>query len=183
MLQLLLAFSCLWPLEWAQAVFLQECEGVIIRRIPNPNLECSEYVYCNGDDSYYCNGDCSEPVVCYDNVEEPEQETEQTTLRTTTLLTESTASSSRITELPPSTTPSSSSTRTTRTTSTFRTTTAGNLQATCKSSAQNGVYPYPANDNYYYQCLAGYLLLQQCPQHFHFSEAQRQCISSKSYQL
>lgn len=182
MLQLLLALSCLWPVEWAQAVFLQECEGVIIRRIPNPNPECSEYVYCNGDDSYYCNGDCSEPVVCYDNVEEPEQEQEtvQTTVRATTLLTASTASSSWTTEFPTS---SSSTTSTARTTSTTRTTTAGNLQAICKSSAQNGVYPYPANDNYYYQCLAGYLLLQQCPQHFHFSEAQRQCISSKSYQL
>ncbi|KAI8037950.1 hypothetical protein M5D96_009451 [Drosophila gunungcola] len=51
----------------------------------------------------------------------------------------------------------------------------------CKTSGKNEVYPYPANSNYYYQCLAGYLLLQQCPQNFHFDQSQGQCISTKPY--
>ncbi|XP_023164330.2 probable serine/threonine-protein kinase roco5 [Drosophila hydei] len=182
MLQLLLALSCLLPMELGQAAFLMECEGVIINRIPNPNLECSEYVYCNGDDSYYCNDDCSEPVNCYGQEQEEQQEETTTTTTTTTKATTATELTTPSEEQPTASS-SNSSTDSTTTSTTTSSTTAGNLQAICKSSGRNGVYPYPANDNYYYQCLAGYLLLQQCPQHFHFNEAQGQCISSKSYQL
>ncbi|KAH8303691.1 hypothetical protein KR018_011701 [Drosophila ironensis] len=58
---------------------------------------------------------------------------------------------------------------------------SSDIHVICKTSGKNGVYPYPANSNYYYQCIAGYLLLQQCPQNFHFEASQGQCISKKPY--
>ncbi|XP_034481431.1 uncharacterized protein LOC117787096 [Drosophila innubila] len=57
-------FGCLLPGKLVEAAFLWECEGVIITLISNPNQECSEFVHCDGDNSYYCNGECTEPVIC-----------------------------------------------------------------------------------------------------------------------
>ncbi|XP_032290837.1 uncharacterized protein [Drosophila virilis] len=173
-----------------RAAFLQECEGVIISRVPNPNPDCSEYVFCNGADSYYCNGDCTEPVSCYGSneteatmspdstelaTEQPAASSTETSRATTGSSSSSSSSSSKSSTL--------SSTRSTTSLPSTTTTNTSSLQVICRRSGQNGVYPYPANNNYYYQCIAGYLLLQQCPQHFHFDVALSQCTGSNPYQL
>lgn len=182
MLFLLLVLACLRPSE---AAFLQECEGYIINLVRNPNQECSEYIYCNGDNSYYCNGQCDEPVTCYEEASTPAPTTttEATTITTTTpsggradtdtSTTEPPLESSSQSTLPPpqpqTTTPSTTSG------------TPLSPQARCRQSVRNEVYPYPANDTYYYQCISKYLLLQQCPQNFYFDESQGKCIVRRSY--
>ncbi|XP_017034093.1 uncharacterized protein [Drosophila kikkawai] len=181
MWQLLIVFACLSPgYHQVQAVFLEECSGVIINKVANPNLECSEFVHCNGDDSYYCNGDCREPVECYITTEVPKEVTTLKPLPPST----STEKSTTPEEQPkPASTTTTKSTTTSTSTSTISTTPtpSNDIHVICRTSGKNGVYPYPANSNYYYQCLSGYLLLQQCPQNFHFDVTQGQCISTKPY--
>ncbi|XP_043071265.1 uncharacterized protein in LEU2 3'region [Drosophila grimshawi] len=190
MLKLLIVIGCCLPLN--QAAFLQECEGVIISRVPNPNPECSEYVFCNGDDSYYCNDECIEPVSCNDANETTAQAAQSTTTTSTTITTVATEQPQQTDPNPTSTfeassSSSSSSSTTTPTPSTTSTAassttvSSNNLQIICRRSGRDGVYPYPANDNYYYQCISGYLLLQQCPQHFHFDESLSKCIGTNPY--
>lgn len=176
MWQLLIVLACLLPgYLWVQvqAVFLEECKGVIINKVTNANQECSEFVHCDGDDSYYCNGDCREAVECYTNV----VTTPVTTLRPIGTSTE------RAPSAEPVNTTSTTLATTTPTTIAVTTTTSQvpstDVYVICKTSGRNGVYPYPANSNYYYQCISGYLLLQQCPQNFHFDVAQGQCVATK----
>ncbi|XP_068154965.1 uncharacterized protein [Drosophila tropicalis] len=165
-----------------QAEVLQECEGVIISRIQNSNPDCSEFVYCNGEDSFYCNGDCLEPVECY------RSESESTTLQPP--IAAPTTPPTLITTVPPTVIPTTPKTTTTSkignmsttksTSRAVKTTTelpSTDFQLLCKIKGDNAVYPYPANPNYYYHCIAGYLLLQQCPQNFHFDAIQGQCIT------
>lgn len=176
MWQLLIVFACLSPgYHQVRAVFLEECKGVIINKVANPNLECSQFVHCDGDDSYYCNADCREPVECYIEDITTEVPKEVTTLRP---LPPATPDAQPI---PVNTTPKSTTSSTS--TSTISTTPfpSNDVHVICRTSGKNGVYPYPANSNYYYQCIAGYLLLQQCPQNFHFDVTQGQCISTKPY--
>ncbi|XP_017053036.1 uncharacterized protein LOC108096165 [Drosophila ficusphila] len=173
MWRLLILLACLLPHCQVQAAFLEECKGVIINKIANENQECSEFVHCDGDNSYYCNGDCREAVECYvkevttkppepiTTIKPIERTTETTPSQNTTSTTKVTASSTETPSEVITSTPSS------------------DVHVICKTSGRNGVYPYPANSNYYYQCIAGYLLLQQCPQNFHFDSAQGQCISKK----
>uniref|UniRef100_A0A6P4E5K9 Uncharacterized protein LOC108038295 n=1 Tax=Drosophila rhopaloa TaxID=1041015 RepID=A0A6P4E5K9_DRORH len=185
MWQLLIVFGCLLPGYQVRAVFLEECKGVIILKIPNENKECSEYVHCDGDDSYYCNGDCREAVECYNK--DVTTKAPVTTLKPV----EPTTKNSTSEELPvpastTTVTPTTKADTTSPSISTPATTTPipnTDVHVICKTSGKSGVYPYPANSNYYYQCLSGYLLLQQCPQNFHFDESQGQCISKKPNRL
>lgn len=186
-------------LRLSEAAFLQECEGYIINLIRNPNQECSEYIYCNGDNSYYCNGECDETVSCYEDESSTATPTTatpthppttlatlSTTLQpspTTTATTIMTTPSSGRAETPTTETVLQSSTSPTPQTST-PSTTAGTMvspHVRCRQSERNEVYPYPANETYYYQCISKFLLLQQCPQNFYFNESQGKCIVRSSY--
>lgn len=185
MLFLLLVLACLRPSE---AAFLQECEGYIINLVRNPNQECSEYIYCNGDNSYYCNGQCDEPVTCYEEASTPSPttttEATTTTTEATTITTITTPSGGRApTETPVESTTQSTPPQPQPQTVTPSTTSGTPLgpQVRCRQSVRNEVYPYPANDTYYYQCISKYLLLQQCPQNFYFDESQSKCIVRRSY--
>ncbi|XP_017010092.2 chitotriosidase-1 [Drosophila takahashii] len=171
MWQFLIVLACLLPGH--QSVFLEECKGVIINKVTNENQECSEFVHCDGDDSYYCNGDCREAVECYNQ--------EVTTKAPAPPITTPRPAFTTTEEEPP---PPENSTSTTKTPSIAPTSSttpipSNDIRVICKTSGRNGVYPYPANSNYYYQCISGYLLLQQCPQNFHFDAAQGQCIYTK----
>lgn len=196
MLFLLFVLACLRPSE---AAFLQECEGYIINLVRNPNQECSEYIYCNGDNSYYCNGQCDEPVTCYEEAStvastpSPTTTTEATTTITSeaTTITTTTPSAGRAdTETTSTEPPAESSTQSTApptqphtapVTPSTTSETPLSPQVRCRQSVRNEVYPYPANDTYYYQCISRYLLLQQCPQNFYFDESQGKCIIRRSY--
>ncbi|XP_033150647.1 uncharacterized protein LOC108598240 [Drosophila busckii] len=189
------------PLPATHAAFLIECEGVIISRIPNPDAQCSEYIYCDGDDSFFCNDDCTEPVICHSTTPEDSINSTSTepasTMNTTAALTmtttkaETTALTQMVTSIQPQTIPTTvvqPKTSTPRPTTSSTTINSSNVHPSvlCRQSGQSNVYPYPANDNYYYQCIAGYLLLQECGQHFYFDESLRQCIADNphsSYQL
>ncbi|EDV39480.1 uncharacterized protein Dana_GF24466 [Drosophila ananassae] len=172
----LILLACLLPGLQVRAAFLEDCKGVIIPKIPNENKECSQYVHCDGDNSYYCNGDCDEPVQCYQEDEEitteapppttTAQQTQEVSSEESTLVntTTSTPAPPPETTLPPTTSNPITDAR-----------------VHCRISGVNGVYPYPANSNYYYQCLGGFLLLQQCPQNFYFEAVQGLCISKKPY--
>ncbi|EDV52121.2 endochitinase [Drosophila erecta] len=175
MWQLSLVLACLLPgYPWlqVQAVFLEECKGVIINKVANENQECSEFVHCDGDDSYYCNGDCREAVECYATV----AITPVTTSRPAETTTE------RAPSQEPVNTTSTLASATPSTTTVAPTSTpfpSADVYVICKTSRRNGVYPYPANSHYYYQCISGFLLLQQCPQNFHFDGTQGQCVATK----
>ncbi|XP_017086337.1 uncharacterized protein LOC108118257 [Drosophila eugracilis] len=182
MWKLLIVLACLLPGYQVQAVFLEECMGVIINKVTNENQECSEFVHCDGDDSYYCNGDCREAVECYTDrvsTQAPAPITTKKPIETTTEKAKPEEppfpANTTSTTLKPSTT--SSTMGITSTTTPIPS--DNNVHVMCKTSGKNGVYPYPANSNYYYQCISGYLLLQQCPQNFHFEVSQGQCISTK----
>ncbi|KAH8246259.1 hypothetical protein KR038_008174 [Drosophila bunnanda] len=183
MWQLLIVFACLSPgIHQVRAVFLEECKGVIINKVSNPNLDCSEFVHCDGDDSYYCNGDCREPVECYIEDITAEVPKEVTTLKPLPPSTSTEKSTTPDEQPKPENKTTQSTTSSTSTSTTKTTPTPSNdIHVICRTSGKNGVYPYPANSNYYYQCLSGYLLLQQCPQNFHFDVTQGQCISTKPY--
>ncbi|KAH8379143.1 hypothetical protein KR009_003278 [Drosophila setifemur] len=179
---LLIVLACLLSgFDRVQAVFLEECKGVIINKVANPNQECSEFVHCNGDDSYYCNGDCREPVECYLE--------EDNTTEAITLVPLPPATSPE--QSPPATVPTPKPVITTKATPTPQPPTvpppvttpipSTDVHVICRTSGKNGVYPYPANSNYYYQCISGYLLLQQCPHNLIFDENQGRCISTKPY--
>ncbi|KAH8307127.1 hypothetical protein KR044_005627 [Drosophila immigrans] len=173
---LLLVLGCLPPGRLIEAVFLQECEGVIVNLTPNPNPECSEYVYCDGDNSFYCNGDCIEPVICYNT----------TTTMVTTRSPVSTTEASSIVYTEPQTVTTSEQRQPSTvgsTTSTTWTTSSSNPHVICRETGLNMVFPYPANKNYYYQCISRYLLLQQCPQNFYFNESQGKCTGTNPYRL
>ncbi|XP_017134900.1 uncharacterized protein LOC108151040 [Drosophila miranda] len=189
MWKLLLLFGCLLPGHQVGAAFLQECQGVIINKVTNPDQSCSEFVHCNGDDSYYCNGDCLEPVYCYGANEEqivspapepavPENPKPDSTSAPTT-------SSPRPSyTISPTSAASTASTASTAAPAVAATTISStDVHVICKTSGRNKVYPYPANINYYYQCMGDFLLIQQCPQNFHFDAAQEQCIATKPYRM
>ncbi|XP_034480351.1 uncharacterized protein LOC117786285 [Drosophila innubila] len=169
MLKLLLfVVGCLLPGKLVEAAFLWECEGVIITLISNPNQECSEFVHCDGDNSYYCNGECTEPVIC-----------NNTTVIATTQSSVNTEAITNVNTEQPTTEHQHPSTPTTDSATTI----SSNPHVICKKSSQNIVFPYPANKNYYYQCISKYLLLQQCPQNFYFDESQGKCMGTKPYRL
>ncbi|XP_016936610.4 uncharacterized protein [Drosophila suzukii] len=179
MWQLLIFLACLLPGHQVRSVFLEECKGVIINKVTNENQECSEFVHCDGDNSYYCNGDCREAVECY-----TEELTTKAPAPVTTIKPIATTTVKPPSEEPPS--PANTTSTTTSTSMAPPTTTTSvpnsdDIRVICKTSGKNGVYPYPANSNYYYQCISGYLLLQQCPQNFHFEASQGQCVSTKPY--
>ncbi|XP_034658429.1 uncharacterized protein LOC117895127 [Drosophila subobscura] len=179
MWKLFIVFGCLLPAHQVSAAFLQECQGVIINKVTNPNQACSEFVHCNGDDSYYCNGDCWEPIDCYGAMEETSAENKIPSSSAPVapqdpMLAE--RSTPTIFTPSPSYPPSSSATIAAGTTIS-----SSSVHVICKTSGRNGVYPYPANSNYYYQCISGYLLLQQCPQNFHFEAVQERCTATKPY--
>ncbi|KAH8327396.1 hypothetical protein KR074_007998 [Drosophila pseudoananassae] len=171
----LILLACLLPGLQVRAVFLEDCKGVIIPKIPNENNECSQFVHCDGDNSYYCNGDCEEPVQCY---QEDEEITTEALAPTTTALVPQEISSEESTAVSTTTTTVAPPETTLPTTTPSSIT---DVRVHCRISGKNGVYPYPANSNYYYQCMGGFLLLQQCPQNFYFEAAQGQCISKKPY--
>ncbi|XP_022226138.1 uncharacterized protein LOC111076597 [Drosophila obscura] len=177
MWKLLIVFGCLLPAHQVRAAFLQECQGVIINKVTNPNQACSEFVHCNGDDSYYCNGDCWEPIDCYGAMEETSAEISIPSA-SEPVAPEDPKQDKKST--PTISTPSPSYTPSTAAVTNIPST---DVHVMCKTSGRNGVYPYPANSNYYYQCIAGYLLLQQCPQNFHFEAVQKQCIATKPYHM
>ncbi|XP_050741944.1 spindle pole body component 97 [Drosophila biarmipes] len=179
MWQLLIFLACLLPGHQVRAVFLEECKGVIINKVTNENQECSEFVHCDGDDSYYCNGDCREPVQCYQEELPTEAPAPVTTIKP--IVTTTAKPPSEEPSTPVNTTSTTTSTATDPPTTTTPVPSSDDIRVICKTSGRNGVYPYPANSNYYYQCISGYLLLQQCPQNFHFEASQGQCISSKPY--
>jgi len=170
---LVLCFGCLLPGQLMEAAFLQECEGFIVTHVQNPNQDCSEYIHCDGDNSYYCNGDCTEPVICYN--------TTVTATTSTTVITESTTM--RPNAEPLSTEQHQPSTLSTSTSTSSPTIDSSNPSVICRNSNQNLVFPYPANKNYYYQCISRHLLLQQCPQNFYFNESEGKCIGTKPYRL
>ncbi|XP_060653122.1 uncharacterized protein LOC132789251 [Drosophila nasuta] len=177
---LLLVLGCLPPGQLIEAAFLQECEGYIITLITNPNSECSEFIHCDGDNSYYCNGECDEPVSCYETT--PVDTTTQQLLSTVTRE----ASTNNVYTEPYTTTTKISTTTTKRTTTTVTTTTktsSNNPYVICRESGQNMVFPYPPNNSYYYQCISKYLLLQQCPQNFFFNESEGKCTGRSPYRL
>lgn len=169
MLKLLVfCFGCLLPGRLMEAAFLQECEGFIVTYVQNPNQDCSEYIHCDGENSYYCNGECTEPVICYNTTVTATTQTSVITESTTSAYTRPLATEQHL----PTTLSTSSPT-----------TNSSNPSVICKNSDQNMVFPYPANKNYYYQCISRYLLLQQCPQNFYFSESEGKCIGTKPYRL
>ncbi|KAM8708360.1 hypothetical protein ACLKA7_015349 [Drosophila subpalustris] len=118
---LLLVLGCLLPGQLIEAAFLQECEGFIISLVRNPNQECSEYVYCNGDNSYYCNGECNEPVIC-NNATDIDTQTTQASVNT-----EANTNSTNINTEPPTTGHQDPST----TSTTFATTISSNPHVIC----------------------------------------------------
>ncbi|XP_051859517.1 uncharacterized protein LOC117571223 [Drosophila albomicans] len=79
---------------------------------PAEDIQCSEFIHCDGDNSYYCNGECDEPVSCY--VTTPVDTTTQQRLTTVTRE----ASTNNVYTEPYTTTTKSTTTTTKRTTTT-----------------------------------------------------------------
>ncbi|XP_068154948.1 chondroitin proteoglycan 1 [Drosophila tropicalis] len=131
---------------------IPECDDQV-GLITNTLTNCSYgYIYCNGSDSQYCvdTGNCSETYFC--------NATTTTTIATTTAT---------------PTTPAAN-VSTTSSTNNNSTLSSAEVRQRCQSGV-TGKYPYPNNSNYYYNCINGYLLVEQCPFCYSFNTDNGTC--------
>ncbi|KAL7733021.1 hypothetical protein ACLKA6_002825 [Drosophila palustris] len=116
--------------------------------INNTRLNCSySLIYCNDLESQYCDeiDQCDPNYNCTEVV--IVAETNSTTVATTN-------------------------------STTMITTTTGPPFEDVRKICRRGLtekYKYPGNCNYYYYCLEGFLIVEQCPMGFVFTEATRAC--------
>lgn len=141
------------------------------------NEDDCEYavIHCDGANSEYCRSqsDCSSAYDCPVTVQTDHPSS--TTLR---------ADTTRTTQRPGTPTATTGTTRADETTSTqtsFTSTLATDPTRSAtevRQICQRGVtkkLEYPANCNYYYHCLDGYLFVEQCPLGYAFHAASGSC--------
>lgn len=121
--------------------------------INNTRLNCNySLIYCDDQNSFYCDANelCDPNYNCTEIVALAENVT--TTVSTTI----STTINININ------------------TTTTRATPSEDVRAICRRGVTEK-YKYPGNCNYYYYCLEGYLIVEQCPMGFAFNDATRAC--------
>ncbi|XP_054744299.1 chondroitin proteoglycan 1-like [Anastrepha obliqua] len=149
--------------------------------IENTNTACNSlypFIYCNSTFSAYCTQEkCLEEYEC--------TSAELLTAAPTSRPSIATAASPIPSGAPiiTTTSPTTSSVTTTSTTasepsSAANTATTMNIRKTCQTGI-TGNYPYPRNCRYYYRCIDGYYLLQDCGFRMSFDAIDRFCKSTK----
>lgn len=140
----------------ADAAELPECDSVAANSfINNTRSNCSHsLIYCDGDNSQFCDS----TVLC-----DLEYTCPPATNGSTTLL-----------PLPADEEPAPTTSSDSSTDSTVSTPATLDVRALCRRGVTKK-YMYPGNCNYYYYCVDGFLIVEQCPIGYAYNELAGTC--------
>ncbi|XP_060653123.1 uncharacterized protein LOC132789252 [Drosophila nasuta] len=152
--------GCVFPVR---AINITECGSNENGEYMNITRSDCNYtvIFCNGQNSQFCDAIdmCDPSYNCPEATDISVSTTIGTTFSTSNGSTFSTSVGSTV-----STTPRSTTTGTP----------AEDIRAKCRRGI-TAKYKYPGNCNYYYYCLEGFLIVEQCPFGFVFSEETKAC--------